>query len=184
MPRSPSFLRLLASSLPLECSTVRGLISVSHVPSRKVQSKRRRYSQRVRFGSSTHFAHAYWTIGSSVYHVRVCVCSCFGVETLSSDAAKESNLTVDRGEYTCKARNNGGFLFASAATRVKITGALVANNVATRRGGAVSGFRLEACSTSAPPRIGVVSYGGRSEVFGLFSYMSAVEGFGCSFGAR
>lgn len=57
-----------------------------------------------------------------------------------SDAAQQSNVTVDGGEYTCKATLNGGFVFAAAASRVKITGALVANNVAVRRGGAVSGY--------------------------------------------
>lgn len=56
-----------------------------------------------------------------------------------SDAAHGSNVAVDGGEYTCKATDNGGFVFAAAASRVNITDVLAANNVATRRGGAVSG---------------------------------------------
>lgn len=67
----------------------------------------------------------------------------FGASLLkrSSDAAPESNMTVDGGEYTCKATGNGGFLFASEASRVTVHGAVVSNNVAIRRGGAVSGFK-------------------------------------------
>lgn len=59
-----------------------------------------------------------------------------------SDAASESNFIVDGGEYTCKASNNGGFLYVSAAARVSIIDTVVSNNIATRRGGAVSGFRV------------------------------------------
>lgn len=48
---------------------------------------------------------------------------------------------MNGGEYTCKAED-GGFLYASGASRVNVASALVANNTAMRRGGAVSGFRI------------------------------------------
>lgn len=38
----------------------------------------------------------------------------------------------------CRGTERGGFLFAGNRARVKVTGGLVAKNVAVRRGGAVS----------------------------------------------
>lgn len=70
----------------------------------------------------------------------MCVFLC-GLLICLSDTAPRSNVAVDGGEYTCKAAENGGFLFAAKASRVNITDVLAANNVATRRGGAVSGYR-------------------------------------------
>lgn len=55
-----------------------------------------------------------------------------------SDSYNGSNMLVDGGEFTCQSTKNGGFLFASDGSRVNITGGLIVNNTAARRGAAVS----------------------------------------------
>lgn len=62
--------------------------------------------------------------------------------TLSlADAASESSVAVEGGDFTCHATRNGGFLFAADQAHVRVTGGFVSNNVADRKGGAVSGRR-------------------------------------------
>lgn len=57
-----------------------------------------------------------------------------------SDAAAESNVTVDGGEFTgCRSQGNGAFLYASDDSLVTIKGGTVTNCVAGRRAGMVSG---------------------------------------------
>lgn len=60
---------------------------------------------------------------------------------LPADASRGCRITVKGGKFTCHAIRNGGFLFASDGGWVKITGGLVSNNVAKRKGGAVSSSR-------------------------------------------
>lgn len=53
------------------------------------------------------------------------------------DAGEGSDIDVNGGQFTCRTSARGGFLYAEDNTDVKITGGLVADNVSTRRGGAV-----------------------------------------------
>ena len=53
------------------------------------------------------------------------------------DAGEGSDIVVNGGEFTCRTCLRGGFLYAGDNTAVKITGGLFADNIATRRGGAV-----------------------------------------------
>lgn len=55
-----------------------------------------------------------------------------------TDAPSECDISVEGGDFACEADRNGGFLFVSDGGRVNITGGLVSNNVAGRKGGAVS----------------------------------------------
>ena len=55
-----------------------------------------------------------------------------------SDADEGSEVNVDGGDFMCRSTERGGFLFAGDRARAKVTGGLVAKNVAVRRGGAVS----------------------------------------------
>lgn len=58
-----------------------------------------------------------------------------------ADASGGSDVSVEGGNFTCHATRNGGFLFAQDQARVNITGGWVSNNVADRKGGAVSARR-------------------------------------------
>lgn len=48
-----------------------------------------------------------------------------------------SEIIVTGGEFTCRANRKGGFLFTGDESSARITGGLMANNLAARRGGAV-----------------------------------------------
>ena len=48
-----------------------------------------------------------------------------------------SDVIVTGGKFTCRATRKGGFLFTGDESSARITGGLVTNNVAERRGGAV-----------------------------------------------
>lgn len=71
-----------------------------------------------------------------VLPVRVCVAGL--------DAPSGSDVGISGGEFSqCQCTGNGGFLFASDGAVVTITGGAVTNNVAERRGGAVSGSLVD-----------------------------------------
>lgn len=47
-------------------------------------------------------------------------------------------MRVDGGDFMCRVDERGGFLYVEEFSVVTITGGLFANNMATRRAGAVS----------------------------------------------
>lgn len=53
-------------------------------------------------------------------------------------AAEGSDISIHGGNFTCRSSVRGGFLYAEDNTRVRITGGLIENNVATKRGAGVS----------------------------------------------